>query len=107
MIPEMASQDEELLVKFVDNMDSKGDDENKYSKANLHLLQASINNFQFQTPNPNYYSTLGQFKMMNTPGNATPPMMGGSAYQKNIGLMSTMVGTNTTNQPMLLMQEGS
>ena len=29
-------------------------------------LQASVNNFAFQTPNPNYYSTLAKFKFLQT-----------------------------------------
>ena len=40
-----------------------------YSKSNF--LQASINNFAFQTPNPNYYSTLAQFKFQRTGGIAS------------------------------------
>jgi hypothetical protein len=66
-------------------------------------LQASINNFQFQTPNHNYYSTLGKFKLMHT------LTSGGNTLQNNnLGLMSTMVGTNATNlmnPHMLLMPE--
>ncbi len=44
LIPEQMSNDEELLVKFVDHIDSKVDDNPQmFSKSNL--LQASINNF--------------------------------------------------------------
>lgn len=58
---EVASGDDELVVKFVDKIGDQSKDAQQnnilYSKSNL--LQASINNFAFQTPNPNYYSTLG------------------------------------------------
>jgi hypothetical protein len=79
-------------VRFVDALDKEPKD-NLYSKSNL--LQASINNFAFQTPNPNYYSTLGQFKVFGTDGINTP------VGYKQHGLLSTMVGTNITNHPQV------
>jgi hypothetical protein len=73
-----------------------GDDNNHLlqSKSNLKLMQASISNFAFQTPNPNYYSTLGKFRLLRTGvtsgGQSTP---NGNQF----GLLSTMVGTTITN----------
>jgi hypothetical protein len=40
---------DELVVKFIDMNDDK---ENLYSQTNM--MKASMNNFAFQTPNPNH-----------------------------------------------------
>jgi hypothetical protein len=44
------SSNDELIVKYVDMNDDK---ENIYGQANIQAAKASINNFAFQTPNPN------------------------------------------------------
>jgi hypothetical protein len=45
------SSNDELIVKYIDMNDDK---ENIYGQSNLNqAAKASINNFAFQTPNPN------------------------------------------------------
>jgi hypothetical protein len=82
-------------VREVDRVPIEGEKHIKemYSKSNF--LQASINNFAFQTPNPNYYSTLAQFKFQRTGGLAsgglnTPIGLNGQ------GPLSTMMATTVT-----------
>jgi hypothetical protein len=54
----LSSNEDGLDVREVDRVPIEGEKQIKemYSKSNF--LQASINNFAFQTPNPNFYSTL-------------------------------------------------
>jgi hypothetical protein len=55
-------------------------------------LQASVNNFAFQTPNPYYYQELAKLKLVKTgetSGGINTPV-GGTNF------MSTMVGTTVT-----------
>jgi hypothetical protein len=67
----LSSNEDGLDVREVDRVPIEGEKQIKemYSKSNF--LQASINNFAFQTPNPNYYSTLAQFKFQRTGGLAS------------------------------------
>lgn len=96
----------ELVVRFVDAIDHEiiaQANEQEQQRRQSNPMQASISNFAFQTPNPNYYQTLGKFKLLRTGGTT-----GGQSTPNDghMGLLSTMVGTTMTNQaPLLLMPD--
>jgi hypothetical protein len=57
-----------LVVRFVDAIDQEIIAQANEQQKQANPMQASISNFAFQTPNPNYYQTLGKFKLLRTGG---------------------------------------